>query len=207
MATTDRYPEPAERTPRLLMVVVVGLAVGCATSFGQAHLDQTLNPLVNSASAWLVAPFVVGALMATRGGAAGAGLVTCALQVVGYYATAHLRSIPASHALIVFWTVCALVGGPLFGVAGHLWRAGPPALRGLGAAVLAAAFVAEGLWSYVHELRYYGAAALWLGLGAALAIGLNLARGGLGGLRWLALTLPLGLAGEIALTLIYRQSF
>ena len=73
---------------RVAVVVLAGLAVGCATSFGQAYLDGALNALVNSASAWLVAPFFVGALMRTPRGALAAGLTTCALQLVGYYVTA-----------------------------------------------------------------------------------------------------------------------
>jgi uncharacterized protein DUF6518 len=160
---------------------------------------------VNSASAWLVAPFVVGALMVTRRGAAFAGLTTCALQLVGYYITAHLRGFSAGGTIVVFWTACAVVGGPLFGVAGQLWRNTEPSLRGLGMAVLAGVFVAEGLYSYLHELRYYATAALWVGIGVALAV--LSSRGRVVELRWLALTVPLGVSGEIALTAVLHRSF
>jgi Family of unknown function (DUF6518) len=190
---------------RIAIVVVLGLAVGCLTSFGQGHLPGALDAFVNSASAWLVAPFVVGALMLTRWGAAGAGLTTCSLQLVEYYLTAQLRGHSPGGAIVAFWAACALLGGPVFGTAGHLWRNPPSRLRGLGAAVLASSFLAEGLWSYLHELHYDATAALWIAIGASIAI--LSARGRLTELRWIAVTLPIGLIGEIALTTIYRQSF
>jgi hypothetical protein len=188
-----------------LLIVTAGLAVGVLTSFGQKHLSGALNALVNSASAWLLAPFFVGSRMPTRRSAAIAGLTVCALQLVGYYATTELRGFSAGRAIITFWAACAVVGGPLFGVAGHLWHKGPASLRGLGGTALPAAFLAEGLWSYVHQLHYYGTAALWFGIAVALALLLN--RDHPADLRWLPLTVILGLAGEIVVSTIYRQSF
>jgi F0F1-type ATP synthase assembly protein I len=47
---------------RMLVAVLAGVCAGVLTSFGQAHLDGALNALVNSASAWLVAPFFVFAV-------------------------------------------------------------------------------------------------------------------------------------------------
>jgi hypothetical protein len=180
--------------------VAVGLAVGCVTSFGQTYLNGALNAFVNSASAWLIAPFAVGACMAGVGGAALAGLVVCALQLVGYDATAHLRGFAVSGSLLGFWGVCALVGGPVFGAGGRLWRGGRPGVRGVGAALLASAFVAEGAWLYAHELHYYATALIWVGIGTLVAgFGLRGARE----YRWLAVTLPLGLVGEVALTRIH----
>jgi hypothetical protein len=187
----------------VVVVVVVGLAVGSLTSFGQGHLDGALDAFVNSASAWLVAPFVIGMWMTTRRGAAVAGMSVCSLQLVGYYATAHLRGFSAGGAIVAFWAACAVVGGPVFGVGGRLSR-GAGRLRALGAAVLPAAFVAEGLWVYVHELHYYATAALWIGIGAALAVVMLRGRREL---RWLVVALVVGLAAELLLSQIYRQSF
>jgi hypothetical protein len=196
---------PREHAARVAVVVVLGLAVGCLTAFGQGHLSGALDAFVNSASAWLVAPFIAGALMSSRRAAAAAGLTTCGLQLVGYYATAHLRGHPAGGAIVAFWAACAVAGGPIFGLAGYLWRRPPSPLQGLGAAVLAASFLSEGLWSYLHELRYYATAALWIAIGAGVA--LLFARRRHADLRWLGLTVPVALAGEIVLSTIYRQSF
>jgi hypothetical protein len=184
---------------RLAVAVLSGLAVGCATSFGQRYLDGALNALVNSASAWLVAPFFCGALMRTARGAAATGLTVCTLQLVGYYVTAEARGYPAGGAIVLFWLGCALVAGPLFGLAGQRRRV---RRDDIGATLLPAAFLAEGLWVYALELRYWTTAALWLVIGAALAC--TLARAGA---RWLMLTLPAALAGEMVLSLVYRQAF
>jgi hypothetical protein len=42
-------------------------------------------------------------------------------------------------------------------------------------AVLAAAFFAEGLWVYLYEPRYYDTAALWVGIGTLVVLGLGAA--------------------------------
>jgi hypothetical protein len=189
---------------RAALVLAVGLAVGVLTSVGQTYLGGVLNAFVNSASAWLIAPFFLGAVMPSRRTAAAAGLTAALAQLFGYYATAHLRGYPAGGAIVVFWAACGLVGGPLFGAGGHLWRSGSPHLAGLGATLLPAAFLAEGLWVYLHELHYHATAALWIGIGVTLAA---LLPSGFIQRRWLPLTLILGIAGEIAVSHIYRQTF
>jgi hypothetical protein len=184
--------------------LLAGIAVGVLTSFGQSHLHRPFDALCNSASAWLVAPFVVGSVMATRTRAAAAGLATCALQVAAYYATAHARGFATSNALIAFWIGCALIGGPIFGFAGKYWRTAPPATRGLGGTALPAAFAAEGLWVYLHQLHYDSTAVLWLLIAAALLL---IAAPRPNELRWLALTLPIALLGEILVSVVYRHTF
>jgi hypothetical protein len=121
-----------------------------------------------------------------------------------------LRHRPAARALSG-WSDRRLLGGLC-----AAWRAGlrhrwaplaQPAQQAPRSwrAVLASSFLAEGLWSYLHELQYDATAALWITIGASIAI--LSARGRLTELRWIAVTLPIGLIGEIALTTIYRQSF
>ena len=98
---------------------------------------------------------------------------------------------------------CAVVGGPLFALAGQLARTAQPRRRGLGVAVLAAMFVAEGTFTYIHEQRLYGAGATFVLIG--LTVALVAARGRIAQLRWLALTIPLGLTGELALATVLRR--
>lgn len=190
---------------RMLGCLLVGAGVGCLTSFGQGWVGVTLNSFVNSVSAWLVVPFFAGALMPSARSAALTGFLACASQLVGYYLTVHARGLSAGGNVVIFWLVCAALGGTTFGVAGRVWRSSTLRLRGLGAAILAASFLGEGLWSYGHELRYYTSAILWMTIGLALAVVLS--RGRLQELRWLALTVPAALLGEIALTTISRQPF
>ncbi|MEA2299682.1 MAG: hypothetical protein QOE44_217 [Solirubrobacteraceae bacterium] len=187
-----------------VLVVAGGLAVGSLTSFGQTYLHGASAAFVNSASAWLILPFFIGAHMASRRDATAAGLAVCLLQLGGYYLTAQMRGFPAGGAILVFWAGCAVLGGPAYGAAGWLWRTGGPRVRGLGAAVLASAFLAEGLWVYLHELHRYATAALWITIGALLAA--TMARR-VTEARWLALTVPIALAGEVLLTQVYSRAF
>src|SRR4051794_37348063 len=95
-----------------LIAIGVGLVAGALSALGQAHLDGTLDAFANSLSTWLVAPFVVGGLAASRGEAALAGCLTSASQLAGYYVLAH----ETTAALVAFWVGCALIGGPIFGL-------------------------------------------------------------------------------------------
>jgi hypothetical protein len=180
-----------------LLAVACGLAVGALTYLGQRHLHGSLNALVNSASAWLVMPFLIGSGLRGWLSAAVAGLATCTLQLVGYYGLAGLQGYSGGSVLF-FWTACAAVGGPLFGAAGSAWRGTRPALAGLGAMTLPAAFLSEGLWTYSHVLHETGTTVLWLGIGAGLAVLLSWRRPV--DLGWLPLTVAVGLLGQMALT-------
>jgi hypothetical protein len=97
------------------------------------------------------------------------------------------------------------VGGPVFGVAGQLWRNAEPRVRGLGLAALAGVFVAEGGYAFAHQQHRYATGMLWIALGAMLA--LLATRGRVEQLRWLGLTVPLGLGGEVALTHVLHRLF
>ncbi|MDA0185378.1 DUF6518 family protein [Solirubrobacter phytolaccae] len=188
-----------------LAALATGLVFGGLGAFGQAQLEGTLEAFPNSISTWLLAPFLVGMLAATRTRAAVAGVATCAVQLAGYYAVNAMQDIGTTASLVVFWTACAVVGGPLFGVAGQLWRSGEPGLKGLGTAALAGVFVAEGAWAFLHEEQRYLAGALWITIGLALAV--LSSRGRVEQLRWLGLTVPLGLSGEVVLTSALQRLF
>ncbi|HEY6890832.1 MAG TPA: DUF6518 family protein [Solirubrobacter sp.] len=195
---------PARRT-RLVAGVGAGLAVGALSSIGRSHLDGTLEAFANSTSTWLVAPFLIGTLAATRREAAVAGFAACASQLAGYYVVDSLQGIGTTGSLIAFWTLCAIVGGPVFGAAGHLWRTAGPRFNGLGIAALAGVFMAEGAYAYVHQQHHYLTAAVWIGIGIAFAAWSS--RGRVEQLRWLGLTVPLGISGEIALTHVLHRFF
>ena len=71
--------------------------------------------------------------------------------------------------------------------------------------ILAGAFVAEGLYAYAHQQHAYLTGALWVAIGVTLA--LIATRGRPRQLRWLGLTVPLGLAGEAAVTTVLTRFF
>jgi hypothetical protein len=155
---------------RLGAGLAIGAVIGVATSFAQARLPMPWDALANSASPWLAGGFAAGALQSRRGTAVAAGLSACVIEVLGYYATSMARGFPASLAYIVFWAVCALVGGPLFGLAGWAWRRETGRPRVIGAAFLPGTFIAEGIGTYLLRVHYTSNAVLYLVIGAALLV-------------------------------------
>lgn len=153
---------------RLFAVAAIGVIIGALTSFGQAYLNLPWSALVNSASPWLLGGFAAGALQASRRDGIAAGLGACVLEVVAYFVTAGVRGYGGISGDIVFWTACALVGGPLFGWAGWTWRSGPERLRPWGGALLAATWLAEAIGTYQLRLGYHSAAMLFAVIGLAL---------------------------------------
>jgi Family of unknown function (DUF6518) len=153
---------------RAAAAVAIGIAIGAVTSLAQTHLHEPWAALVNSASPWLLGGFAAGALQVRRGAAVAAGLGACVLEVAAYYLTSAARGFPVSHDYTAFWTVCAIVGGPLSGWAGWAWRNGAGRVRAIGAAFLPATFIAEGIGANELRLHYPSAAILFLIIGAIL---------------------------------------
>jgi hypothetical protein len=97
--------------------------------------------------------------------------LACATEVAGYYIATPLRGFPVASNEIAFWAACAVVGGPLFGWAGWAWQRGSGRDGAMGAALLPATFIAEGIGAYAIRLHYIGDAVLFGGLGLLLLIG------------------------------------
>jgi hypothetical protein len=191
---------------RAAAVAVTGLAVGAATSVLQKYLGSPWDSLVNAASPWLAPMFALGPLWRRPWAAAVAGLATGIGELAGYYATAAARGYPAGGSILVFWTACAVVGGPVLGLSGWLWWRGSRRLSALGAAVLPASFLAEAAVAYAWNLHYYSSAVLFAVIGAVvLALTGWRGRQHLRAAGWLLLTFPAGAAAELLLDLIYRQ--
>jgi hypothetical protein len=155
---------------RLLFAVVLGTFIGAATSYGQEHLGPHWQALANAASPWLVGAFAAGTVMHERSWAERAGLLACVMEVLSYYVITPLRGYPVTHREMAFWGLCAIVGGPLFGLAGWAWRHGSDQVQAIGAAALPATFLAEAIGTYGLRLHYRGAAALFAGIGVLLAV-------------------------------------
>ena len=137
-----------------------------------------------------------------------AGLSLGLCELIGYYATASARGYAPGHAIVLFWALCAVVGGPVFGWAGWAWWNGRGSSGDLGASVLPAAFFAEAVVVYAIRLDYWSSAILFAVIGAALAVLLGLAQRRQARLaKWLLVTFPLGIVAELILGLVYNQSF
>jgi Family of unknown function (DUF6518) len=193
---------------RVVIVVSAGLAVGALTSVLQTYLNSPWLSLVNAASPWLTFAFLLATLARSPLEAAFAGVATGLLELVGYYVTANARGYPAGGGIVVFWAACALLGGPVFGAAGWVWRRDQGHLGNLGAAVLPAAFFAEASISYGLRLHYASSAVLFAAVGALAFAILGLDRHKfLGIARWLPVTVPVAMLGKLILGLVYRQAF
>jgi len=147
----------------------IGALIGAGTALAQPHMYQPpWSALVNSSSPWLLAAFVAGALRTRPAPAAVAGLATCLVEVGAYFATWDAQHILVPNAYGSFWTVCAIVGGPVAGLAGWAWRRGGARVHGLGAAFLPGSFIAEAFGAYGLRLHYEPAVAMFLLIGMAL---------------------------------------
>ncbi len=110
------------RRPVLTGVIVVasGLVLGFLTLLGQKWLHGAWLAAVNSGALWLLPAFVAGSFMRTDSTAAAAGAVLLIAAVVGYYAPVPLvvQGAAASSRSVAIWIATALVGGPVYGLAG-----------------------------------------------------------------------------------------
>jgi len=199
-----RASAPGRPAPVVLAAAVgAGLAVGALTSFGQTLLGSTgFAGLANAVSPWLVASFLVGSLARRGWVAALAGLVACVGQVAGYYLVADLRGFGVGAASVAVWAVSGVVGGPVFGWAGRLWRTATGTWRGLGPALLAGCWLAEAVVTYAVVLRYGDDAAVFAVVAAVLVLLLGRAGGQTRALlRWLPAAAVVGAAGFAAVHL------
>ena len=133
------------------LVAVAGLGIGVLTVYGQ-RLPGGWSTLANSGAVWLAAAFIVGSLMRSdlSAAATGGGLLVGA--VIGYYAAVPIvvEGAAANMRSVAIWSGTALVGGPVFGVAGRWWRRESSSKRVIAIGLLGGVFVAEG----INDVRY-----------------------------------------------------
>ena len=151
-----------------LIGAFIGALIGAGTALVQPHVGQPWSALVNSSSPWLLGGFIAGALHRRRNPAVLAGLATLLVEVGAYFATADTLNILVMHDYILFWTVCAVAGGPVAGCAGWAWRWGGRRAHGLGAAFLPGSFIAEAFGAYGLRLHYEPGLTMFLLIGTVL---------------------------------------
>ncbi len=210
--TEPRPPRPritaavAASGPRfVLAAILVGLATGALTQLGQGLLPEGWSALANALSPWLLVAFLVGSRSPGRGWALAGGAVTLLFALLGYYASVALRLgiVSSIHGALIFWGIGAVVGGPVFALAGHAWRGERPWLRAGAAGLVGAAAVAEGVYLVgILPSPGVGAAGIALGVAAPVVLGRSAAD------RWrgLGAIIPctvLGFAGWAAAIALY----
>ena len=129
------------------LLIALGLAVGVLTVVGQGALPGDWHTWANSGAVWLATAFFAGSFMPTDRAAAAAGVLLLVGAVVGYYASVPLivEGAAAGARSVIIWVIVALVGGPVFGVAGRWWRSDRPRRRIAALGSLGGVFFAEGL--------------------------------------------------------------
>lgn len=190
----------------LLTATLVGLATGAATLAGQAVLPVEANRLANSGAVWVSVAFAVAWRTRSDRSAALAGLLTLLAALVGYFVAAALVQAGISTSTVAIWVGVAVVGGPVFGVAGR-WRATGSERRAmLGVALLGGVYLAEGiftLWQVPHM-----ALAGWLSVLVGVVITLLLPRDRDARLPTVVLVVPLaaiGVVGYALIDLVFRS--
>jgi Family of unknown function (DUF6518) len=183
-----------------------GLALGVLTNLAQGWLPGSWNQVANSGTVWLAVAFVAGALLAPRGTrvAVAGGLAAEAGLVAGYYGFAQFgRSGMGTLTPVLVWLGMAVVGGPLFGVAGAWWRRGNVGRRILGGAALAGAIGAEGAY-LGFVLRYVPEACACAVLMVALPLAMG--RGNRERALLLEAAVPLALCAYVLVYLVFLGS-
>jgi hypothetical protein len=183
------------------VLLLFGFALGVVTMFGQTWLHGAWLALVNSGAVWLAAAFVAGAVVRSDPAAALAGTAVLMAAVVGYYGSVPfvVEGASASSRSVAIWLATALVGGPVYGVAGRWWRGTRSWKAWVGLALLGGAFLAEG----ASRLRLgHGDPAGWGMLLAGLVIPLVLGRSTRERLFGLILMVPVVAATAIAYAVI-----
>jgi Family of unknown function (DUF6518) len=164
----------------VVLVVLIGLALGVLTVLGQGVLPDNWNRIANSGAVWVAVAFAVGAFMASDRTAALAGAATLVGAVIGYYVTVPwlVEGAASSSRSVAIWGVTALVGGPVFGLAGRWWRTGTEGRRAIAIGLLGGAFAGEGAYTMIHIASPTGSqeAVAWAMLAMGVAIPLLLGR-------------------------------
>jgi hypothetical protein len=184
--------------------VLVGLATGALTLGGQAVLPVEANRLANSGAIWVTVAFLVGWRTPSDLTAAIAGLITLVGALVGYFLAAALSNAGVSASTVAIWVGVAIVGGPVFGLAGR-WRATRTGWWPvLAVALLGAVYLAEGVWTLL--VIPHMAVAGWVSVAAGVVITLLGVSDHQARLRACALLVPLtalGVAGYAAVDAVF----
>jgi hypothetical protein len=127
----------------LLLAGLGGLAIGILTSFCQTWLPAELHSLANSAGSWSAAAFLLA--LPNRSPRLGIvlGPLALAAMLAGYALATFVRGFPMSTSTVVFWTLAAVVVGPVLGVGAAWARGGDPWRVALGAAPLTGILLGE----------------------------------------------------------------
>jgi len=132
---------------RALLIAVVSFALGGLTSVGQQFLPPSISSVANSSGSWVMICFAVIYFTKTSGWrAAPLGIVAFVTLNEGYGLVTRLKGFDYGILFDNYWTLIALVAGPIVGLAAAWLRSRSTALVAIGAAVPSAVLIGEGVY-------------------------------------------------------------
>ncbi|MGR0220863.1 DUF6518 family protein [Agromyces sp. ZXT2-6] len=157
----------APAAARVLLVGVVAVALGGATSLGQTFLPEEAASLANSVTGWTL-PTVALVFVTARSSteAAVAGAVSFVALTVGYAVVSTLRGFPFDPTT---WAVIGLLAGPVIGAATIALRRSRMHAA-VGGGLLAGVLIGEGVYGLTAIAATTGPVFWW----AAITVGVGL---------------------------------
>ena len=156
---------------RILFVILFGLLVGTATSFGQTYLPGPFEQFANSFSVWLLCSFLVGYKIAGYKWAAVSGALVQLMALAGYYTTSQVRfdSGFAATSYTLMWFVGGLTAGPAIALAGVICRRRKDKYYWAAAGCMTLLFFLEAVWMF-EALQYTAKGFCFVGAGILFAV-------------------------------------
>jgi hypothetical protein len=177
-----------------LLPVLGAVTVGLVSLLAHQYLPAGPDLIGHSAALWLAFAFFLGARSDRTVESIAAGGFGLIGVVFVYYGSLRLFMDRADFPTVEkFWFLAGVIGGPIYGAIGHLYRSRRAVPSGFAVAALAAVFIAEA--ANYRQLNDSGLA-LAVETAVGLALPLVLARGlrqALAALAWLPLLLLVGL--------------
>jgi hypothetical protein len=183
-------------------IVGIGLAFGALTVLGQAILPGSWNHFANSGAVWLVAAFMVGIWTPSVLWAMMGGFISLIMALAGYTVVITVLGLTYPFSAMAFWGTVALVGGPVFGLAGQWWRHPTGSWRhATSAALMGGVFIAEGwyLLTIIQDML-----AGWVSIVIGVLFAILLPRSWKDRFHSLAALVPIVLLGIGAFALLAR---
>jgi hypothetical protein len=158
---------------RLALIVAAGMATGVISQVLQSILPTGWSQVGNAISPWLAVAFLLASRMPTRAWAVAGAVTALAIATATFYVVTTLRyGMGGGIGATVLYGTGSLAGGVVYGLAGYEWRHGPHVRRAVAIGLLAAVFVAEGLYqAWIQPEPWIGVGFVAAGLLVPLVVG------------------------------------
>lgn len=142
---------------KYIIGAILGIGVGVLTVIGQKYLSIKFNFLANSGAMWLVPAYLTSYYGKLDKKHSIAICIVCLLCCVygfyGFEALLNQHSFTVGFYPII-WTICAFVGGTIFGLGAYLANNSHDFLSYCGLNLLPSVFLTEGLNKMIHIRGY-----------------------------------------------------